>query len=151
MCLQTHPRTKDETMPEQPTTLRDMIQNALSSGDNLRTLAARAVDPDTGNTVGKDTINKIRHGTAPRMPEDGKLRALAAALRAPYNSVRQAAVAQWFPDQSSGIPPAPDGIDPRRWASYDDVGRQAVLDALHIADRRRVRNPPEEGARERTA
>lgn len=139
-------------MPEQPTTLRDMIQMALSSGDNLRSLAARAIDPETGTTMGKDTINKIRHGTAPRMPDDGKLRAIAAALRAPYDSVRQAAVAEWFPDDArSLIPPAPPGIDARRWASYDDVGRQAILDALHIADRRRVRNHPDEGERRRTA
>lgn len=128
-------------MPEQAPTLRDMIQRALSSGDNLRTLAARAIDPATGETVGKDTINKIRHGTAPRMPEDGKLRAIAAALRAPYESVRQAAIAQWFPDagERGAMPPPPDGIDPARWASYDDTGRQMILDALKIAERRRAR------------
>lgn len=134
-------------MPEQPTTLRDMIQAALASGDNLRTFAARAVDPDTGTTVGKDTINKIRHGTAPRMPEDGKLRAIAAALRAPYDSVRQAALAQWFPDgDRAATAPPPDGIDPKRWASYDDTGRQMVLDAMKIAERRRREIHSKEGS-----
>jgi hypothetical protein len=147
-----HPRTRDTTVPEQPPTLRDMIQEALDSGDNLRTLAAKAIDPATGETVGKDTINKIRHGTAPRMPEDGKLRAIAAALRAPYDSVRQAAMAQWFPDEAgcSATSPPPPGFDPKLWQSYDDMGRQAILDALRIADRRRLRNPPDEGARTRT-
>jgi hypothetical protein len=136
-------------MPEQPHTLRDMIQQALSSGDNLRTLAARAIDPDTGETIGKDTINKIRHGTAPRMPEDGKLRAIAAALRAPYESVRQAALIQWFPDagERAATPPPPPGIDPKRWASYDDTGRQMVIDAMKIAERRRRRIHPNEGER----
>lgn len=136
-------------MPEQPTTLRDMIQAALSSGDNLRAFAARAVDPDTGTTIGKDTINKIKHGTAPRMPEDGKLRAIAAALRAPYESVRQAAMNQWFPDDGgrSTPPGPPDGIDPKRWASYDDTGRQMVLDAMKIAERRRREIHSKEGSR----
>lgn len=138
-------------MPQQPTTLRDMIEAARTSGDTYRSLAARAIDPLTGTALGKDTFNKIVKGTVARMPSDSQLRAIAAALRAPYDSVRQAAITQWLPDRPEKVPPAPDGIDPRRWASYDDIGRQAILDALHIADRRRVRNPPEEGERERSA
>lgn len=136
-------------MPEQPTTLRDMINQVLASGINYRQLAERAVDPDTGATVSRGTLNKIALGEPVRMPNDGKLHAIAAALRAPYESVRQAAIAQWFPDASerNATPPPPDGIDPKRWASYDDTGRQMVLDALKIAERRRARIHSNEGAR----
>jgi transcriptional regulator with XRE-family HTH domain len=123
-------------MPEQPTTLRDMINKVLASGVTYRQLAERAIDPDSGATVSRGQLNKIARGDAPRMPEDGKLRAIAAALRAPYESVRQAAVAQWFPDAATPLPP--DGIDPKQWASWDDTGRQMVLDALKIAERRRA-------------
>jgi hypothetical protein len=132
-------------MPEQAATLRDMIQAARTSGDTYRSLSARAIDPLTGTPLGKDTFNKIVTGRVARMPSDSQLRAIAAALRAPYESVRQAAIAQWLPEADSSLPQPPPGIDPARWASWDDVGRQQVLDAMKIAERRRARVHSKEG------
>jgi transcriptional regulator with XRE-family HTH domain len=51
------------------------------------------------------------------------------------------------PTERAPIPTAPPGIDPKRWASWDDVGRQQVLDALKIAERRRAQIHSNEGAR----
>lgn len=42
------------------------------------------------------------------------------------------------PPTSAPIPPAPPGIDPKRWKSWDDTGRQVVLDAIRIAERNRA-------------
>lgn len=84
-------------MPEQSTTLRDMIQEAQKRGLSLRDLQARAIDPRTGNTVGKDLIGQLRRGEVNRIPTAEQLRALAVALNLPYERVRQAAIAQWLP------------------------------------------------------
>jgi len=117
-----------------------MINRVLASGVTYRQLAERAIDPDSGATVSRGTLNKIARGEPMRMPNDGMLRAIAAALRAPYESVRQAAITQWFPDDGprTAMPPPPDGIDPKRWATYDDTGRQMILDAMKIAEHRRA-------------
>lgn len=141
-------------MPEQsPTLLRDMIQEALDNGVTYRELEARAVDPQTGKTASRSVFFDTVSGKLDRMPYDYHLRAVATALRAPYETVRRAAIAQWLAADDdrtlAATPPA--GFDAAEWASYDEVGRQAILDAMHIADRRRNRNHPNEGAREYTA
>lgn len=87
-------------MPEQAPTLRDMIEKAIADGRTLRELEARAID-EQGNKIGKDTIRKIRHGLVDRMPLESHLRAIAVALRVPYERVRQAAIAQWLPPEQS--------------------------------------------------
>lgn len=87
-------------MPEQPPTLRDMIQAALDGGLTLRQLEERAVDPRTAETVSKDTINKIALGRINRMPVESHLRAIAAALGTSYERVRQAAIAEWIPSDN---------------------------------------------------
>ena len=84
-------------MPERVTTLRDMIQEALSSGLTYRALEDRSIDPVTGDPISRGTLNKIVLGRVDRMPYDYHLRAIAAGLRAPYESVRQAAITQWLP------------------------------------------------------
>lgn len=84
-------------MPEQPPTLRDMIQHALDSGITYRELGERAIDASTATTLAKDTFNRIILGRVKQIPTANQLRAIAAALRAPYESVRQAAVNQWYP------------------------------------------------------
>lgn len=84
-------------MPEQSTTLRDMIQSALDGGETYRSLAARAVDPVTGKTASYGLINNIVLGNTRSAPEPHHLRAIAAALRVPYERVRQGAIAQWLP------------------------------------------------------
>jgi len=136
-------------MPAQSPTLRDMIQQALNSGNTYRDLEVRAVDPDTGATVSRGTLNKIVLGNVATMPSERQLRAIAAALRAPYESVRQAAITQWLPadGERPTLPPPPPGFDDERWASYDDTTRQLILDLYHIAEPGAVRNPPDEGER----
>lgn len=84
-------------MPEQSTTLRDMILEARDGGETYRGLAARAIDPVTGETASYGLINNIVLGKNRAMPEAAHLRAIAAALRVPYEQVLQAALAQWYP------------------------------------------------------
>jgi hypothetical protein len=88
-------------MPEQAPTLRDMIRNTLSSGITYRELEERAVDPGSGATISRGTFNKIALGKLDRMPVESHLRAIAAGLRAPYESVRQGAIAQWLPAEDA--------------------------------------------------
>lgn len=85
----------------QSPTLRDMIQDAIDRGASLRDLQDAAVDPMTGERVGKDTISKIRRGDMNRMPMEHHLRGIAAALEQPYESVRQAAIAEWLPGEGA--------------------------------------------------
>ncbi len=140
-------------MTEQSPTLRDLIQQALNSGITYRQLEARAVDPDTGATVSRGTLNKIALGKVPTMPSEAHLRAVAAALRAPYESVRQAAIAEWIPADTdrpaTPLPPPP--FDAARWASYDDTTRQLILDLYRLAEHHDERNHPIEGERARGA
>jgi transcriptional regulator with XRE-family HTH domain len=121
-------------MPEQAPTLRELIQDALDHGVTLRELADRAVDPETAETVSKDTINKIALGRINRMPYESHLRAIANALRISYEHVRRAAIAQWLPGTSPEIAAAP--IDLREWASWTDDDRDLVLLAVRSANAR---------------
>lgn len=89
-------------MPEQPTTLlRDMIQEALDNGVSYRDLESRAVDPETGQTASRAVFHDTVSGKLDRMPRDYHLRAVAAALSVPYERVRQAAIAQWLPEEGA--------------------------------------------------
>ena len=90
-------------MPEQPPTLRDMIQEALDKGRTLRDLEARAVDR-RGNAAKKDTIRKIANGMIDRMPLESHLRGIAVSLGVPYERVRQAAIQQWLPPDEMAHP-----------------------------------------------
>lgn len=84
-------------MPEQRPTLRDMIQGVLDSGVTYRELETRAVDEETGKRASRSIFFDIATGKLDRIPYDYHLRAIAAGLRAPYESVRQAAITQWLP------------------------------------------------------
>lgn len=84
-------------MPEQSTTLRDMIEAARDRGATYRDLAARAIDPETGEKASYGLINNIVLGKNGHAPEPKHLRAIAAALQVPYERVRQGAIAQWLP------------------------------------------------------
>lgn len=84
-------------MPEQSATLRDMIQKALDGGETYRSLANRAVDPLTKKTASYGLISNIMLKETRSAPDPSHLRAIAVALRVPYESVRQAAIAQWLP------------------------------------------------------
>ena len=84
-------------MPEQAPTLRDMINDALTSGVTYRQLESRAVDPQSGKSASRAVFNDIVLGKIDRMPYEHHLRAIAAGLGVPYERVRQAAIRQWVP------------------------------------------------------
>ena len=94
-------------MPEQPPTLRDMVKTALARGNSLRDLEKRA-DDGHGNVMRKDTIGKIANGLQDRSPTESALRGLAAALGVPYERVRQAAVRQWYPPETTDADDIPE-------------------------------------------
>jgi len=83
-------------MPASPT-LRDMVKDALDSGQTYTQLAERAIDPQTGQKASLALLNDIGRGKVGRMPYDYHLRAVAAALQKPYEAVRRAAIAEWVP------------------------------------------------------
>jgi len=87
-------------MPEQPPTLRDMIQNALDDGAKYRELEARAIDPVTHRTASRSIFFDTVNGKLDRMPYAHHLRAIAVSLRVPYERVRQAAIQQWVPPEN---------------------------------------------------
>jgi len=84
-------------MPEQPPTLRDMIQEALDNGAKYRELEARAIDPVTHRTASRSIFFDTVTDKLDRMPYAHHLRAIAVALGVPYERVRQAAILQWVP------------------------------------------------------
>jgi hypothetical protein len=86
-------------MPEQPPTLRDMIQEALDDGAKYRELEARAIDPVTHRTASRSIFFDTVTGKLDRMPYAHHLRAMAVSLRLPYERVRQAAIQQWVPPE----------------------------------------------------
>lgn len=124
-------------MPEQTPTLRELIQEALDNGVTLRELADRAIDPRTAETLGKDTINKIVLGRINRVPLEGHLRAIANALRVPYERVRRAAIAEWLPGTDLEVPA---DIDLREWSKWAPEDREMVLLAVRNANRRAERD-----------
>lgn len=84
-------------MPEQPT-LSDMIRQQLDKGVTYAELEERSVAPGTGRSrISDSQLNRLAKGTATRIPTEEQLRGIAAAVRRPYESVRQAAIAQWLP------------------------------------------------------
>ena len=85
-------------MPEQPPTLRDMIQAERDKGVSYDELGRRAVDPVTGETASDSLIWKIHKGKQDRMPYAHHLRAIAVALNREPNEVRAAAIDQWLPE-----------------------------------------------------
>lgn len=84
-------------MPGSPPTLRDMVKDALDSGQTYTQLAERAIDPETGQKASLALLNDIGLGKVGRMPYDYHLRAAAAALQKPYETVWLAALAEWLP------------------------------------------------------
>lgn len=84
-------------MPEQSPTLRDMIQEAASSGQTYEQLAQRA--KRRGAKTSGSYLNNIVLGNVSRLPTPENLRGIAWALDVSYERVRQAAIAQWLPPE----------------------------------------------------
>ena len=128
-------------MPEQAPTLRELIQEVLNSGVTYRQLEDRAVDEATGKRASRSIFFDIANGKLDRMPYEHHLRAIAAGLRAPYESVRRAAIAQWLPGTD---PEVPADIDLREWASWSSDDRELVQLAVRAANARARRQKASE-------
>ena len=120
-------------MPEQAPTLRELVQEVLNSGVTYRQLEERAVDDQSGKRASRSIFFDIASGKLDRMPYEHHLRAIAAGLRAPYESVRRAAIAQWLPGTD---PEVPAFIDLRDWASWSQDDRDLVQLAVRTANTR---------------
>lgn len=130
-------------MPEQTPTLRELIQEVLNSGVTYRQLEERAVDEETGKRASRSIFFDIATGKLDRMPYEHHLRAIAAGLHAPYESVRRAAIAQWLPGTDPVIAAAP--IDLREWSKWSPEDREMVLLAVRNANRRAERERRDPG------
>ncbi|MFE9253915.1 hypothetical protein [Streptomyces sp. NPDC006879] len=90
------PIRPDAGEAERPATLlRDIVRAAIDKpGENLRSLSARAVDPETGQKIAHNTLPKIASGEGYRR-ERWIIGAVAAATGLPLETVQAAASAEW--------------------------------------------------------
>lgn len=93
-------------MPSSPPTLRDMVQAEHDRGQTYKQITARAIDPVTGAPASHGLIYDLANDNVNRVPTVPHLRAVAAALRVPYETVRRAAIAQWLPAEDATDPEA---------------------------------------------
>jgi hypothetical protein len=63
---------------------------------SYRQAAARAVDPETGQSLGSRWLDRLGRGQLARAPEEWQLRALAAFLDADLDVVQGLADRQWL-------------------------------------------------------
>lgn len=92
----TAPGSGADTQPQPPGALSQLIQEALDQGDSYGRLAARAIDPDTGETVSKAHLQRIVKTPPANPPTPPMMRAIAAALRIPLRRVQEATARQWL-------------------------------------------------------
>ncbi|MEU6649462.1 XRE family transcriptional regulator [Streptomyces sp. NPDC046900] len=98
-------------MAESRTDFSDLIRRRRAElGISLRDLAARAIDPDTGEDVKHAWINKAEKAGSVDAPRPATLRALSVGLGIPLRTLQEAAAAQfldfdavWSGDQSTRI------------------------------------------------
>lgn len=83
-------------MSTHPALLKDLIKHAAETR-GYRDLADEAVDPETGTQASLRYLNRLGRGAVDRIPAAPHLRAIAAALNVPYETVWWAAVDQWMP------------------------------------------------------
>jgi hypothetical protein len=83
--------------PLRVTPLSDRIRAHLEdTGQSIRTLALRSVDPATGRQLTAQWITDVLSGRVSRMPDAWRLDALAAGLRCDPDSVKAMAITQWI-------------------------------------------------------
>ncbi|MEU2724006.1 hypothetical protein [Streptomyces smyrnaeus] len=107
--------------------LSRLILDANSEpGNSYAQLAARAIDPDTGEQLSKPYLQKLASGTATTPPKAYALRAIAAALRKPPAVVQRAAARQYWEYEATEL------------SGYDDDTRVIVahLAGMNPAERR---------------
>lgn len=98
-------------MTESRTDFSDLIRRRRAElGISLRDLAARCIDPETGEGVKHAWISKVENAGSVDAPRPAILRALSAGLGIPLRTLQEAAAAQfldfdavWSGDQSTRI------------------------------------------------
>ncbi|MBZ6290322.1 hypothetical protein KVH09_06820 [Streptomyces olivaceus] len=83
----------------QPSTigaLSQLIQDALDKGSSYGKLAEQAIDPDSGETVSKAYLQRIVKNPPANPPTVPMMKAIATALRKPFERVQEAVAKQWL-------------------------------------------------------
>lgn len=92
--------TRQETETSQDSrlgALSQMVQDELDKdGISLRRLGERAVDPETGQSISWQYLQKLVKNPPASAPDPLQMRALAAALSKPYRRIQEAAARQWL-------------------------------------------------------
>jgi hypothetical protein len=73
-----------------------MVQETLDAGISLRRLGERATDPETGQSISWQYLQKLVKNPPASAPDPVQMRALAAALGKPYRRIQEAAAKQWL-------------------------------------------------------
>jgi hypothetical protein len=133
-------------------TSRDLARQQLATAMNRRRAALNIKWDDVARRGGISTatLRRARNGDGDETLTIDTIAAIERGLSWEEGTVEAMLTGAPVPQASAPIPPVPPGFDPKLWQSYDDVGRQAILDGIRIADRRRTRNPSSEGERTRT-
>ncbi|SOB83162.1 hypothetical protein [Streptomyces sp. 1331.2] len=116
--------------------LTQMVRAALDRpGMSYQTLAAIAIDPQSGEGVGATWLHKLVKGNVARAPEARVLRALAAGLKLPLSEVQRAAAEQWLQYTSTELSGLPEDVrvilGHLEGMAPEDLSRaRAVIEAL---------------------
>ncbi|MFJ3878003.1 hypothetical protein ACIPW5_11140 [Streptomyces sp. NPDC090077] len=79
-----------------PGALSRLIQEALDEGFSYQQLADRSRDPESGEGLSKQYLNKLVNTPPANPPNPTQLRALAVGLRKSERRVKEAAAEQWL-------------------------------------------------------
>jgi hypothetical protein len=94
--MTTAPAPPPEGTPSPVGALTKLIREAATR-DSYGTLAKRAIDPVTGETISKPYLHKLAGATpSAKPPGAAQLRAIAAGIRIPERVVQRAAAEQWL-------------------------------------------------------
>ncbi len=82
---------------EQPRdALSALLREANAAGDSYMDLSKKAIDPETGQQLGKPWINNLALDKQTSAPKPWQLRAIAACLGKPLTFVQSAAARQYL-------------------------------------------------------
>lgn len=132
--------SRSEAPDPTPGALSRLILEA-NAVDSYQRIAARAVDPLTGETLSKPYLHKIATGQVKSAPSAAALRAIAAGIRKPEIVIQRAAAEQWL------------GYHATELAGYDDdvriiVGHLAGKSKSEVRRWRAMIEADEQAARE---
>jgi len=79
---------------------RFLRQHKQSSGKSFREIAKLAIDPDSGDAVGFQWLDRLANNQIAKCPDPWQLRALAAGLDVALDVVKDLAARQWVQYES---------------------------------------------------